>query len=341
MVKLKYKLVPNGSAEGKMPLNVALVNLKDVKVCGLTPEKACAAIAKSLDGPTAINIFDMEAVTTTSDGIMVDSAIVAMAASDRGKIHREYGFVPMAEIEYDDELIAIEPHLKQWDTNYKGRRLYRGPDVADKKIPVHNVAISGRACNNNSGTEMMDLVTMGEVLMPYIGQKEIMADGEVAIGLTGEIISVAIGMTVKEKFGRVFSTRRYRAGDTAHGSKEMAKTLKAEIPCIAASKRVHAGYIIKALQAGMVPGRDIGCAPAVLAIAKIMGFPINVENITEMAQAELDSIGFTADWMREKAEKHLTAEEVLARADEIVPGIVGMEVCKASELAEIRYAEIP
>ena len=339
MSQLTYKLITNGEADGKMPLNVAFVDTKDIAACGLNFEQAAGAVAKSLDDPTAINIFDMDAVTTTSDGIMVDSAIVAMAASDKGKIHREYGYVPMAEIECDEELIALEPHLKQWNANYRGRRLFRGPDVADKKIPVHNVAISGRACNNNSGTEMMNLVTMGEILMPYIGQREIMTGGDLVVGLTGEIISVGIGMTVMEKFGRVFSTRRYRAGDTAHGSKEYAKTLKADIPCIVADKRVHAHYTIKALEAGVVPGRDIGCSPAVLAIAKAMGFPIDYDNITDRARAELDSVGFTAEWLVQKTEI-LTADEVLERADELVPGVVGMQKCNAAELVQTRQVEI-
>jgi hypothetical protein len=339
MSQLRYKLIANGDADGKMPLNVAFVDTKDIAVCGLSLEQAAGAVAKSLDEPTAINIFDMDAVTTTSDGIMVDSAIVAMAASDKGKIHREYGYVPMAEIRYEAELIALEPLLKQWNANYLGRRLFRGPDVADKKIPVHNVAVSGRACNNNSGTEMMNLVTMEEILMPYIGQREVMTGGDLAIGMTGEIISVGIGMTVMEKFGRVFSTRRYRAGDTAHGSKEYAKTLKANIPCIVADKRIHAHYTIKALQAGLVPGRDIGCSPAVLAIARATGFPIDYGNITDSARAELDSVGFTAEWLTQKTEV-LTADEALERADELVPGVVGMQKRKASELVKTRHAEI-
>ena len=339
MPKLKYKLVPNGSAEGKMPLHVALVDVKDVRAWGLSMEEASAIVGKSLDGPAAINIFDMEAVTTTSDGIMVDGAIVSIASSDKGKIHREYGYLPMAEILYEKELIELEPHLRQWDVNFKGRRLFRGPDVAVKKIPVHNVTISGRACNNNSGTEMMDLVTMGEILMPYIGQKELMVNGDVVAGMTGEIISVGIGMTVLEKFGRVFSTRRYRAGDTAHGSKEYAKTLKAEIPCIVATKSVHARYTIMALLAGMVPGRDIGCSPAVLSIAKAMHCPVDYDNFTEKARLELDSIGFTYDWLLEKTPQ-LSGEEIIARAEEIVPGIVSPKRYKADALMETHYASI-
>ena len=160
MVRLKYRLLPELSVDGILPLAVALIDYQDILDVGIDMPAACKTVANCIGGPVAINIIDLDAVTTTSDGIMIPSAIRSMAAADRGKIHPEFGYIPMAEIPHTDEIFAREPHLRQWDINYPGRRLFRGPDVADKAVPVHNVVITGRACNNNSGTEMMHLVTM-------------------------------------------------------------------------------------------------------------------------------------------------------------------------------------
>lgn len=340
MAQLKYKLLPENSAGGILPLNVAIVDYADIQQCGLTMPQACQIVADSVDGPTAINIMDLTAVTTTSDGIMVPSAIRAMAASDRGKIHPEFGYIPMAEIEHSEALIQREPHLRQWDINYPGRRLFRGPDVADKPVPVHNVVITGRACNNNSGTEMMHLVTMGEILMPYIGQHVIASgEGKLLTGMSGEHLSVGIGMTTAEKFGRVFSTYRYRAGDTAHGSGAQAKTLKRDIPCIVASKATHAGFVIAALKAGMVPGRDIGCSPVNLAIARAMHLPIDYDNITPRAWLELESVGFSREYLETPVPK-LTEAEVLEHADEILPGVDDPQLHTVDELVQTCWAEV-
>lgn len=339
MTQLKYKLLPENSAGGILPLHVALVDYRDVLDAGLDMPRACQAVANVIDGPVAINIIDTSAVTTTSDGIMVPSAIRAMAASDRGKIHPEFGYIPMAEIPRTPEILEREPHLRQWDLNYPGRRLFRGPDVADKAVPVHNVVITGRASNNNSGTEMMHLVTMGEILMPYIGQHVIMTgQGRLLTGLSGEHISVGIGMTIAEKFGRVFSTYRYRAGDTAHGSGDQAKTLKCDIPCIVADKRTHASFVIAALEAGMIPGRHIGCSPVNLSIARALHLPIDLDNITPRAWLELESVGFSREMLESPAPK-LTEAEVLDRADEILPGVVNPRLCEVDELVQTGCAE--
>lgn len=339
MTQLKYKLLPENGAGGILPLNVVLVDYRDVLEAGLDMPSACQTVAGAVDGPAAINIIDLDAVTTTSDGIMVPSAIRAMAASDRGRIHPEFGYIPMAEIEHTQEILEREPHLRQWDANFPGRKLFRGPDVADKAVPVHNVVITGRACNNNSGTEMMHLVTMGEILMPYIGQHVIMTgQGRLLTGMSGEHISVGIGMTTAEKFGRVFSTYRYRAGDTAHGSGDQAKTLKRDIPCIVADKRTHAGFVLAALRAGMIPGRDIGCSPVDLSIAWAMGLPIDLDNITQRAWLELESVGFSRARL-ESPSPRLTEREVLERADEILPGVVEPQLREVSEL--VQCAEVP
>ena len=338
---LKYKLIPESSVKENgitIPLNIAFVNLDDIKECKLSAKEAVKLIAGSLEGPVGINVIDMNCVTTTSDGIMTEGTVVLMAAGDRGKINPDFGILEMEEIPYSEDLIKEEPHLEQWKM-YPGKKLFRGPDPQKKIIPVHNVVITGRAGNNNSATEMMNIVTMEEILLPILGQIEIMRNGKVVLGSTGEVISVGIGMTIAEKFGRIFPTRQYKAGDTAHGSGEYAQTLKRHIPIIAADKSIVAKRTIKALEFGMVPGRDIGCSPLVLTIAKVMGFEIDYNNITDRAYEELASVGITKEWLKEDC-AILTAEEVIEKADEIVPGINNPRKFKASEIAVLKEIEI-
>lgn len=328
---MKIKYVSEGAIDGKIiPVNVVFADIKEIEKEKVTVEDAVAKIAAEFRGPTAINVFDMDAVTTTSDGIMVEGAIVLMAASDFGKINPEFGILPMAEIEYSEDIIAGEPHLKQWKELFSGRKLFRGPDPANKIIPVHNVVITGRASNNNSATEMMNLITMEEMLFPILGQLECMTSGDVLVGYSGENISVGIGMTVAEKFGRVFPHPQFHAGETAHGSGEYAKTLKQNIPCIVCDKKVIAAKIIRALDCGCVAAREIGCSPAVLAVSRAMGKEIAIENISEAAQLELDSVGCTKEWMMDK--QNMTAEEVIANADDIIPGVREVKKHKAAEL---------
>lgn len=334
MKELNYRIIPAGALQGRVPMNIILIDIKDLKSCGLTCKKAALLLAKDYSDPTTINYFDMDSVTVTSDGIMVDGAIVALAALDFGKLNEEYGFARMGVIPYSERIISEEPHLRQWDINYKGRELHRGIFNEDRTID-HNGVISGRTCNNNCGTEMFNLVTMKEIIFPYLGQLEIMRDGNVLVGTTGEVISVGIGMTVAEWFGRIFNSRQYRAGDTAHASGDHAKTLKAEFPCIVADKKVVAEYTIRALEAGMIPGKDIGCSPVVLSLAKALGKKIDYDNITENAWRELSSIGITRKWL-EDSQKAMTKEEVLAKVDEIIPGVESPEKHKTTDFAEWR-----
>ncbi|MGE4213235.1 MAG: hypothetical protein AB7E42_00460 [Anaerotignaceae bacterium] len=340
MAKLTYKMIPEGMLKGKyIPLNIAFINLNDVKACGITPKEAFEAVAKTVEGPVGMNIFDPDCVTTTSDGVMVDGTTVFMAAADRGIINKDFGYLEMVEMPYSEKLIEEEPHLLQWDANYKGKKLFRGPDPHTKLIPVHNVCISGRASNNNSATEMMNIVTMEEILLPILGQQQIIENGNVVLGLTGGTISVGIGMIMPEMYGRVFPTRQFPAGETAHGSGIYAQTLKAHIPCIVADKSILAKYIIRALQAGCIPGRTVGASPAVLAVAKYMGIAPDFENITEKAYEELESIGVTKEWMKEKVEI-LTPEEIMLRADEIIPGIEDASKFKAEDLVQVVSVEV-
>ncbi len=322
MAKLKYKMIPEGILEGKLiPLNIAIIDYKDVKAANVTPKQAFEAIAKTIDGPVGMNIFDMDAVTTTSDGVMVEGTVRFMSAADKGKINPDFGYLEMAEMPYSEELVKEEPHLIQWQKNYAGRKLFRGPDPATKIIPVHNVCITGRASNNNSATEMMNILTMEEILLPILGQQQILKNGKVILGMTGGIISVGIGMIMPEKFGRIFPTRQFPAGETAHGSGIYAQTLKAEIPCIVADKAILAENIIKCIEAGCVPGKTVGASPAVLSVARRLGADIDTGNITERAYEELASVGFTKEWITEKVDK-LTPEEIIANADDIIPGVV-------------------
>ena len=57
-----------------------------------------------------------------------------------------------------------------------------------------------------------------------------------------------------------------------------------------------------------------------MSIAKALGTPIAFDNIEERAWVELASVGITRSWLEEPSEK-LSREQVIARADEIVPGI--------------------
>lgn len=340
MAKLTYKMIPEGMLKGKyIPLNIAFINYKDVKECGITPLEAFEAVAKTVDGPVGMNIFDLDVVTTTSDGVMVDGTTVFMAAADRGKINKDFGYLEMVEMPYSEQLIKEEPHLLQWDANFKGKKLFRGPDPKTKIIPVHNVCITGRASNNNSATEMMNIVTMEEILLPILGQQQIIDNGNIVIGLTGGTISVGIGMIMPEMYGRVFPTRQFPAGETAHGSGIYAQTLKAHIPCIVADKAVLAKYIIKALQAGCIPGRTVGASPAVLSVARVMGVTPDYDNITPMAYEELESVGITKEWMTEKVDI-LTPEEIIANADQIIPGIDEASKYKVEDLVQVVSVEV-
>ena len=341
MAQIKYKCIPEGVISGKIiPLSIVFVDQADIRAAGADENDVIRAIAAQFEGPVGINIFNMNAVTTTSDGIMADCAIVRMGAGDRGRVNPDFGILPMYEMPYSEELVAEEPHLKQWQALYPGRPLFRGPDPHDKIIPVHNVVITGRASNNNSATEMMNIITMDEILLPFLGQKEIMTDGHVLLGYTGEVISVGIGMTVKEQYGRVFPHRQFGAGETAHNSGVHAQTLKRDIPCIVAEKNVLAEYTIRALECGMVPGRHIGCSPAVLSIARALGCEIDLDNIRANAWEELESVGITRAWLEEPHE-FMTREEVIARADEIVPGVNQAEKIAVKDLVEIRFVDMP
>lgn len=343
MSELKYKLIPKGAAEGRVPINLIFIDKKDVLAAGLTYREACNVIAKNFKEPAAIDIMDMDAITVTSDGIVVDYAVVAFASIDYGMINRDFGYLGISERPYSEKLLEEEPHMKQWNAipSYRGKQLFRGPNFEDRLPRVaHNETqtITGRIANNNTGSEFMNVIDMTEILVPAYGALEIMRDGEVLIGLAGPEISVGIGMVVFETYGRIFN-RSYGAGLTAHNSGEYAKTVKSDYPAIAGRKKTLAEYTMRALEIGLVPGKDLGCSPAVLSIAKAIGAPIAFDKIEERAWIELESVGIKRSWLESPSEK-LSHEEVLAHADEIVPGISDGKLFKVSDICKVCFAQI-
>ena len=340
MGKLKYLFIPEGEQHGiYVPISVVLVDYADVKACGLTMREACEKIAADIPGPAGINMFDMTATATNSDGVMIDGSMTCMAASDYGKINSTFGYLEMMEVPYSEELIQAEPHLKQWKILYPDRKLIMGPDPKKKNIPIHNAVLTGRAGNNNSATEMMHYINMEELLLPIIGQLELLKGGKVEIGGTGYVISVGIGMVVGEEYGRIVPNRQFKCGESAHKSGEYSKFLKSHIPCIVADKSVFAGYIIRALEAGMIPGRDIGASPAVLSVARHLHILPDFDNMSKASMEELASVGFTREWMEEKVEK-LSNEEIIARAHEIIPGVDNPVRYNAPDVTVTRYIEV-
>ena len=113
-MKLKYRIIPQGAADGMVPLNWVFIDKKDVKECGLTDLEACYAVGKALgDDCAAVDIIDMDAVTVTSDGIMAPGAVVGVASVDHGLINQNYGYLNISPLPYSDQMIKEEPHMKQ------------------------------------------------------------------------------------------------------------------------------------------------------------------------------------------------------------------------------------
>ena len=346
MQKLKYRIVPQGAADGVVPLNWVFLDRKDIEALGLTHLEACKIIAKELgDDCAAVNIMDMDSVTVTSDGIMVDGAVCGLASVDHGMINKDFGYMKVSEFKEYEGMMEAETHMKQWLTDYyKGKPLHRGPSTKDRGIRVghnENMTLTGRIANNNVGSEAMNMVDMTEILVPLLGMHEIMHGGTVNIGVAGPMVSVGIGMVVSELQGRIFgytSLGAYRAGMSAHNSGKYAKTVKSDYPAIVSTKPILAEYTLRALDCGMVPGRDIGCSPAVLSLAKAYGKPIDFDNISERAWIELESVGMGRAKL-EEATPVMSREEIIAKADSIIPGMEDAKTYAVSDICEIRYAE--
>jgi len=348
-MKLKYRIIPEGAADGVVQVPWVFIDKKDIVECGLTYEEACMAVANDIkDSYAAVNIMDMEdSVTVTSDGIMAPGAVVAVASIDHGMMNKTFGYLPISEIPFSEQMLEEETHMVQWlQEPFKGKELHRGPskdDRGERSGNNENMTMSGRIANNNCGSEIMNMVDMTEILAPFFGQVEIMNDGEVIIGVAGPEVSVGIGMVVSERRGRVFggvNLGAYKAGMSAHNSGVYAKTVKSDYPAICAPKSVLAEYSLRALDLGLVVGKDVGSSPALLCLARAYGKPIAFDNIAERAWIELNSVGLTREWLETPPEKIMTREEVIANADSIIPGMPGAIKYKVSDIVEIRYAEI-
>ena len=144
-------------------------------------------------------------------------------------------------------------------------------------------------------------------------------------------------MTVAEQYGRIFPHPQFEAGTTAHRSGEYAKTLKKGIPCIVSEKSTLASLIIRAFRCGCVPARHLGCSPAVLAVARALGTEIDFARIRPEAMEELQSVGCTGEWMHQRL--NLSVEEVIARADQLIPGVEQATLHRTEELVAAGEAD--
>lgn len=334
MAVLKYRLVPEGDLAGYYnPLSLVLLDKKDIDDCGLSVKDAVYAVAKQIPGAAGIDVYDRDTITTTSDGLLVECAMIAIAASDKGRINEQYGYLPMLESEYSEELVKEEPCLEAWDKLYKGKRLFRGPDPKYKKIPLHNAAITGSACNNNSASEIINLVSMREMLFPFLGLRSLFFGEDVKVGYAGGAMSVSIGMMVPETNGRISPIPVCTAGDTLHNSGEYAQTLKATLPSVTCTKAMLVEYIARHLEVGMVPGVQISVAPSILIVAKLLGKEIAWDNITKRAWVELESIGYPKSRFDAMTER-MTVEEIKARADELIPGMENAVLVHAPDVVK-------
>ncbi|QDR81995.1 hypothetical protein [Sporomusa termitida] len=333
--RIEVRLLPKGCGpQHGAPVHIAYVDVGEFAQAGLALDEGLQSIAKHVHSPVAINVFDMEhAYTTTSDGLCVAGAIVAFAAADGGKIHPEFGRLFCKEREVTPATFVREPHLKLGYARFPGRKLFIGPDPLQKIVPLHNVAISGRVVNNNSGTEVMDCVTMEEMLVPILGQLQILRDQDILWGSTGKEISVGIGCTIVEDYSRSQQFLQCKPGDTAHSSGVYAQTLKARLPCIVAPKEVLATAILDALDFGLRPAAELGCSPAVLQVAAAYGVELNAHNITPAARLELAAIGINVDTLAQSGPA-LSREQIIRQADTIIPGVENAARIKSEQVIE-------
>ena len=346
-MKFRYRLLPEGAADGVVPLNVAFIDQADAKACGLTDLDAVKLVAKDLGkGCAAVNVMDKNGVSVSSDGIMNPIAVTSVACVDHGMINPSFGFMPLSEIPMYDSMMKDEPLMRQWLTEkFAGRPLHRGPNKTDLgERTGHNeyMTTTGRIANNNSGSEFFNMIEMTEILALMAGQYEIMNDGEVIIGVAGPEVSVGIGMVVSERWGRIFGGTNlggYKPGMTAHCSGEYAKTVKSDYPVIAAPKPKFMETMLDALDIGLVPGRELGCSPALVSVAHAYGKEIDFDRITPASWVELEDIGLTREKLMKPVEKPYTREEMILHAEEIIPGIPNAKAYKVSDIIEIREVE--
>jgi hypothetical protein len=163
------------------------------------------------------------------------------------------------------------------------------------------------------------------------------------IGVAGPEVSVGIGMIVSERWGRIFGGNNlggYKPGMTAHASGKYAKTVKSDYAGIAATKPKFMETMLDALDIGLVPGRELGCSPALVCTAWAYGKEIDFDRITPASWVELESIGISREMLMKPNAKPYTREEMIIHADEIIPGVISPKYYKVSEICEIREIEI-
>jgi len=321
------------------PVHVVWIDQADIKRAEVSKEEALLLVGKDIHEAVAINIMDMEVLTTTSDGLVALGAIVMFAAVDRGKIHPEFGLLPIKGLEVTEEMIQQEPHTRLAKRLFPGKPIYRGADYRIKNVPIHNSVMSGRTVNNNSGTEVMDVVTMEEMLLPILGQLAIMKEEEILLGLMGEVLSVGIGMSITENFSRSQPFMKCKPGDTVHASGKYAQHLKSNLPCILATKKVLAQHILLALKEGLRPGLELGVSPAVLMVVHYLGLDFEKDRVTAEAREELAAVGIDVDEIG-KNSPCFTEEEIIQRADDVIPGVKEPLKIHSKEIVEKRTIPI-
>lgn len=319
MAQLQYRLIPQGYiGDFYVPLNVAIVSVKGVEAAGLDLKAAAKAIGESVPGGCCIDIIDKDSITVTTDGIICEGAVVAIAATYNGLMNANYGFSLMVEIPHDEETIKNETPLAAWDVLWKGRKLYRGPlRPANSPVTKYNFTATGRCCNCNSGSELFDLVTMREIIIPHTALLACYDGKKAMIGRSGDVMSVGIGMLVPESKGRITRVIMCQCGDTLHRCGEDAKKLKRHIPAILCDKRDFAERVLQAMDAGMEVCVNLSCSPTNLMIARLSGHPANLDRITDRAWLELNSVGFTREYL--ESIQPIPREELLSRANELLP----------------------
>ena len=326
-MKLKYRVLSKGTADGAVPLNWVFIEKKDIAAAALTDFEAVKVIADIYkDSCAAVDIVDTDAVSISSDGIMNPIAVTGIASVDHGMINKTYGYLNISEIPEYEGIYEDEPHMRQWHTDkFRGKPLYKGPNAKDRGAERaghnENMTLTGRIANNNCGSEAFNMVEMTEVLVFMSAANEIMRDGEVTVCIAGPEVSVGIGMVVSERWGRIFGGSNlggYKAGMSAHNSGEYAKTVKSDYPAIAAPKEKFMETMLDALDTGLVVGRHLGSSPALLMTAHYYGAPIDIDHISDRSWIELNSIGITREEIAKPVAKPYTREEMIAHAEEII-----------------------
>jgi hypothetical protein len=128
-------------------------------------------------------------------------------------------------------------------------------------------------------------------------------------------------------------------GDTLHRCGSHSKTLKRDLPIVVCKKRVLAEYVLRELDQGMTVGYHLSVSPANIMIAKLAGFDVLVDRITDSAWAELNTIGFTREYI-ESIQPLASRQELLDRADELIPGLVDPVVVKAEDVMQDRIVTL-